>query len=296
MMLMARLGLVLLAGGWLVSAPAQDEPSHIKPTDNDSAIPTRVTPIKAQKPKDATPRALKPSRPKTAPVQRVTVRHQYDTPRNIMLRSDLHTFYLPHTTIPTIDPTSAAWALEGAYLARSEHDRKQLLRLYRFRDANERQHRLTSKHEQAVAAGVAQLKTGDYPAAIASLSLAGELDKSDPIARIHLAQARLALGQYEDAATALRRALELQPKLIYLDLRLWTYYRQPAELTQYVAAFEKWLQSNPATAEAYFMFGYLSYQIGQRADARDALQRVADARPRDTLARELLSIAKPGRE
>jgi len=295
-MLATRFGLALLVGGSLVSARGQDNGPRSGAADKDAAIPTRVTPPKAEKAAETKSPALKPSRPTAATVQRVEVRNVHDTPRNIMLRSDLRTFYLPHATYPTIDPGSAAWALEGAYLARNARDRAKLLDLYRFREANERQARLDHQHSKAIGSGVQRLRAGEYAAAVAALSLSAQVDRSDPVCRIHLAQARLALGQYEDAAAALRRAIELQPMLMYMDLRLSTYYPGEGELSAHVAKLAEWLRTTPASADAYFMFGYLSYQLGENAAARDALQRVADARPRDTLTRQLLSIAKPARE
>lgn len=234
------------------------------------------------------------SRPPRRVEQRVTVRHLYDTPDSLRLRADLDTFYQPHGTRPTVDPGSAAWALEGAYLARDEYDRRQLLRLYNFRSARERQGRLRTRHELAVWEGVDALRRGDYAAATAALTLAAELDHADPACRIHLAQARLARGQYELAAAALRRGLELQPKLIYVDLDLDGYYASPGTLRRATEALGGWLRRNRASADAYFMLGYLRWQLGDEREAASALRRVAAARPRDTLTRAVLTLAEPG--
>lgn len=225
--------------------------------------------------------------------QRVTVRHAYDTPRNIRMRADMRTFYLPIGTITTVDPYSAAWALEAAYLARREGDRRNLLELYNFRAARERAAHVLSHFEVALDRGVSQLGSGDYAGAVASLTLAGELNRADPVSRVLLAEAHLALGHYEAAARILRHAVELQPKLIYMDLNLGAFYPKTALLAERTAALETWLGDHRATADAHFMLGFLRYQLGEHGKAYEALTRVANARPCDTLTRDFLAIAQP---
>ncbi len=302
---MARMLALALTSTMLGSAPsagAQDAPPARTPIVEE--VPTRVTPppkaapdtkrdarVRVVRAQSATP--IRPGVPLPTQPQRVDVLHLYDTPENIHLRSDLRTFYLPHGIYATVPTDSAAWALEAAHLARHPYDRRQLLDLYRYRAARERRAGAQTRQEQALRSGLTELKRGDLVRAIAALSLAAELDQGDPASRLHLAQARLQRGHFEEAAAALRRALELQPKLVFLDLELDRYYARPGTLRAGTQRLAQWLRSNRATADAYFLLGYLSYQLGEYEDAHSAFQRVRSVRPRDELTLRYLSVTRP---
>ncbi|RMF83733.1 MAG: hypothetical protein D6744_04165 [Planctomycetota bacterium] len=228
--------------------------------------------------------------------KRLLIRYESDRSRNIHFRSDLRTFYLPHGAVLRYDPYSAEWALEAAYLARRAEDRANLLRLYRFRDARDRNARLLNRHEAAVREGVAHLRYGEIVPAIRALTLAAKLNQADPACRVHLAQARLARGNYTEAALALRRALELQPKLIYVDLDLDSYYPQPGMLRRYTEALRAQLAQRRATADEYFLLGFLLFQLQDYDAAHAAFARVAAVEPDDDLTRELALLTLPAGE
>ena len=223
----------------------------------------------------------------------LSIRYESDRWRNTHYRQDLRTFYLPHGAALRYDPYSAQWSLEAAYLARRAQDRANLLRLYNFRDASARNARLLNRHEAAVRDGVAQLRYGDDVKAIASLTLAAKLNQADPACRIHLAQARLARGNYAEAALALRRALELQPKLIYINLDLDSYYPLPGALRMHTEALRRRLAQRTASADEYFLLGFLEFQLEQYDAAHEAFLKVATVSPDDHLNMELASLTLP---
>ncbi len=171
----------------------------------------------------------------------------------------------------------------------------QAMRRLNREDMTRRAERLLSQSELATRAGLAALKRGDAEQAVVALTLAARLNEADPASRIHLAQARLALGHYEAAAEALRRGLQLQPKLLYADLHLSENYAQPTDLEHYHSQLKAWLAEHPAGAEVHFLLGYLEFQRGSFGSAAHVLSRVRSALPRDTLTRDLLEITGAGR-
>ncbi len=118
-------------------------------------------------------------------------------------------------------------AIVNAYRTARDEQRRDEARYFNEQDMNRRKERLLSTHAEALAAGLERLRSGDHAQAVVALTLAAELDQGDPACRMHLAQARLALRQYDEAGRVLRRALQLQPKLVYADLHLERYFDTP---------------------------------------------------------------------
>ena len=170
------------------------------------------------------------------------------------------------------------------------HDRG---RRFNERDMAARQERLLAQHEKAVRAGLRRMKAGQYPQALAALSLAARLNEGDPACRIHLAQVQLALGHYAEAGAALRRAVQLQPQLIYYDLHLARYYQNEDEIELYTQRLSDWLSENAVKPEVYFVYGYMEFQQGNSAEAWKAFTRLEEAWPRDDAVREFLSLTQP---
>jgi len=185
------------------------------------------------------------------------------------------------------------WMLEDAYDAgrQDEHDRQQ--HAFNLGDMERRKARALSKHGQSLAAGLERMQAADYRRAVISLTLAAKLNQGDPACRIHLAQARLALGHYQEAALALRRALQLQPLLLYHDLNLERYFGQPGELDRYADTLRSWLEGRPDAAGPRFLLSYLEYQRGRFDRAHEAALTASTLSPKDELTRDLLAITKP---
>lgn len=191
-------------------------------------------------------------------------------------------------------PDEARRLIEQTYRARRRVAQLERQRVFNEKDMAERRQRLLSRHEQALAGGVRLLGSGEPERAVIALTLAAKLNQGDPACRIHLAQARLALGHYREAGLALRRALELQPKLIYVDLRFDQSYGRDGALTSYMHELREWVKTNPeARPETRFLLGFLELQRGEFAAAHESLARVRRALPEDELTRECLALTKP---
>ncbi len=179
------------------------------------------------------------------------------------------------------------------YIGVSEYERFRRQRDRHRREMEVRKVRLLTQHEKALHAGLRRLKDGQTERAIVALTLAAKLNQADPACRIHLAQARLAQGHYLEAALALRRGLQLQPKLVYADLHLAQSYRDENALGEYTDKLAEWLRNNEARAEVYFLLGFLEFQRGDFDAAHAGFERVKGVMPDDDLTREYLEITKP---
>jgi tetratricopeptide (TPR) repeat protein len=179
------------------------------------------------------------------------------------------------------------------YVSISEYERYRHQRDRHRREMEVRKVRLLTQHEKALHAGLGRLKDGEIERAVVALTLAAKLNQADPACRIHLAQARLAQGHYLEAALALRRALQLQPKLVYADLHLAQCYRDEQALGEYTDKLVEWVRNNGVRPEVYFLLGFLEFQRGDFDAAYAAFERVREALPNDDLTDEYLGITKP---
>ena len=171
-------------------------------------------------------------------------------------------------------------------LARAE-DRSQ-------REWDLRKQKLLAAHEQATQEGAELLKAGEYREALIALTRAADINQGDPVCRIHLAQARVALGHDEDGAKVLRRALELQPKLVPMLLRLEQYYPYEEDFTIQVDMLAQRLsQRRTATPDEYLLLGFMEFQRGWMDEAYTAFRQAARRKPRDALIQSYLALTKP---
>jgi tetratricopeptide (TPR) repeat protein len=153
---------------------------------------------------------------------------------------------------------------------------------------------LLRANSQATEAGIAALRAGKFREALIALTRAADLDEGDPICRIHLVQARVALGHDAEAARVLRRALELQPKLVSLRLNLETYYAEPGVLDDHVNALKTRVKRRRnAPHDLHFLLGFLEFQRGHYDDAYGQFARIASAEPGDEYVQKYLELTRP---
>ncbi len=184
-------------------------------------------------------------------------------------------------------------ALLDAYRAGRREARRIEAQRYNQDDMQRRAQRALTRHEQALSEGLEWLREGDALRAARQFELAAQLNQGDPACRIHLAQARLALGHFDESATALRRAFELQPRLIYLDLHWENDFESPEALDRCTEQLVEHMRRNPTSADVHLLRGYLEVQRGRLAAAQAAFSRVAQVMPEDDVTRAFLSISKP---
>ncbi len=177
--------------------------------------------------------------------------------------------------------------------AAREVERRDDQRQFNTRDMNRRRDRVLRSHDEALRIGLEQLRAAEYQKAAIALTLAAELDQSDPACRIHLAQARMALGHYAEGGKALRRALELQPKLVYVPLDLDGYYASESTFDEQVEALAKVAAEGEQPADVHFLLGFMEFQRGRYEPAYAAFRVASRGNAKDTLTAAYLKITKP---
>ncbi len=178
------------------------------------------------------------------------------------------------------------------YIAVREYEIDVAQRFFNVNEMELRRERLLSANEKAQRSGLEQFRRGDYAASVVAFTLASELNHGDPASRVHLAQARLALGHYDAAARAIRRALELQPKLIFVPLRLERHYANSRDFTRHVQALEEYVGAKPS-GDLQFLLGFFQFQRGEFDDAHKAFRAALRYDPSDEHCKQFLDITMP---
>jgi tetratricopeptide (TPR) repeat protein len=88
------------------------------------------------------------------------------------------------------------------------------------------------------------------------------IDERDGYAKMLYAWANFALGDYQLAATATRRALLTSPDLVRYPSDIRLHYRDLVALEQQVDALQSHVAAHPSDREAGLLLGYLFYSIG----------------------------------
>jgi tetratricopeptide (TPR) repeat protein len=140
----------------------------------------------------------------------------------------------------------------------------------------EQQRTIVSDANNAFAAGRYEEAKGLYVRAVMT-------DERDGYAKTLYAWANFALGDYEAAAAALRRALLTTPDLVDYPLDLRTLYPDRAILDRHSDALMRFLADHPQHREAQLLWGYLLYSIGQAEPAATVFSALAGADQDDTL-------------
>lgn len=193
-------------------------------------------------------------------------------------------------------PGRFAAAFGDAYFAGRAAERDYQAHRFNILDMNRRQERNLTAHEKALKQGIELMRSGEHSRAVIALTMAGELDQGDPACRIHLALARLALGQYEQAGRAVHRALQLQPKLVYADLHLDRYFPTAEAFEQAADRLALRVSSVSAAAHAVFLMGFIEFQRGNFGPANQAFRRLAAAGREDDLVQAYLAVTLPPTE
>lgn len=191
------------------------------------------------------------------------------------------------------NPWESPWVTEQRLRILHADERDQQARAFNQADMARRANRLLSYHEKALQQGLDLLHDGEYQKAVVKLTMASKLNEGDPASRLHLAQARLALGHYAEAAAVLRRALQLQPKLMYADLSLDSYYPDAGTLSRFTDQLVAWMRNNEPTCEIDFLLGFCEFQRDHIEAANRAFQEAAVGLRKDLLTHDFLEISRP---
>jgi Flp pilus assembly protein TadD len=151
-----------------------------------------------------------------------------------------------------------------------------------------------ANYEDAMARGHAAFRSGDYATALRDFLLAATLNQGDPTSRICAAHARVAAGDYEPAARLLRRAFELQPKIMYLPLDVRTAYGDLGDFQKHRRALRHAAGAEPEHGDLWFVLGYMYFFSDDLTKAARTLAHAAELLPDDALVARLADLARAG--
>lgn len=116
-------------------------------------------------------------------------------------------------------------------------------------------------------------------------------DERDGYAKVLLGWTGFAMGDFDGAAAAIRRALLTTPDLVDYPMDLRTLYSDQTVLDRQIDALVQWVQVRPDPREAEFVLGYVYYSIGQAQRAADIFNNLALRDAKDTLAAQVRDAA-----
>lgn len=134
---------------------------------------------------------------------------------------------------------------------------------------------------------------GRYAESIESFRQAVLALPDDPFAKLALAQAFFAIGNYADAAFLLRRAGDLLPDWPVVGEDPRGRYGDPADHYEQMVALRAFLDRMPGEPAATLVLAVQSYFTGDLALAREAFGALATLDPGDPLARTFLDRLGP---
>lgn len=140
---------------------------------------------------------------------------------------------------------------------------------------------------------------GHYGAAARFFLLAAELNQGDPSARLCAVHCETALQHFEPAARLLHRALELQPKIVYLPLDVRGSYGVPGDFERNITALGTAVQRDADNAGLRLLQGYYHYFSSRPSEAAQALAAAADLAPDDRVIQRfarVVAMSAPARE
>lgn len=161
------------------------------------------------------------------------------------------------------------------------------------RQSTERQEAVLSHAAGHLSNGLRQFGMGKYQQAADAFILAAESDHGDPTSRIYAGHALFAMGRYHDAVAYMRRAIELQPKIIYLSYDMRDDYGALEDFEQQLAELVGAVELAPREKDRLVMLGYVQYYTGQRREAFNTLLRAARLDPTDRLIERFMNNCQP---
>ncbi len=188
--------------------------------------------------------------------------------------------------VPAYDDLRAD-ELERAYFQGVEEGR-------RLERAEVQAERGQSAHYDAMNAGRKAFASRQYGLAIRQFLLAATLDQGDPVARLEAAHAQVALGGFDPAVRLLRRAFELERRIVYLPMDLRSAYARVEDFHDHVKSVRRAALADAKNAEGWFLLGYYHYFSADMEEASAAFGKAVELRPRDPLYATLLELARLG--
>lgn len=216
-----------------------------------------------------------------------------------------HNHYYPHASVeppygyrgwrsPPGANYTPPWKLRGRML----DDNYYFWRYwYLTKRTKERSKRLGKKHELMMARGLTAFASGDYEQARSAFVLAASMNTFDPACRIHAAHSCFALARYDRAVHWLGEAFHREPRIRELPYDIRSDYGSAKDFQTHLATLRTCVAKFPKEAGPLIVLGYVSYYVGDRPGAYQALskasKRLAKAAPEAKLVKTLMETCRP---
>jgi hypothetical protein len=150
----------------------------------------------------------------------------------------------------------------------------------------------TASYLSAMRNGLAAFRQGDYATAVKQFILAANQNQGDPASRLHAAHALVALGHYDEAAPAVRRAIQLQPQLVYLSIDIRADYGVQQDFDVHYAKLKAAAEQQADHPDLWFLLGYYQFFSGRAQEAYSSLKKSDELAPSSRTTQRLLDAAK----
>lgn len=150
----------------------------------------------------------------------------------------------------------------------------------------------TRSYMKAMESGVRAFQAGDYSLASRQFVLAAQLNQGDAAARLHAAHALVALGRYDEAALSVRRALQLQPKLVFLPLDIRGDYGRIKDFDEHTRKLRDAAAQAGDSANRWFLLGYWDFFSGRSDQAHLSLQKADTLDPENRTTLRMLDAVR----
>jgi len=125
--------------------------------------------------------------------------------------------------------------------------------------------------------GAAQIKQGNYYLAANTFDSAAIYMPDEPIIYMAKCHALFAAGEYMSAAFFLNQTFAMAPDVAKQSRNPIPLFASPEEFQKRLDALKKW-QQNTSRPELLFLQGYLEYQIGSLAEAKESLEKAVQSK------------------
>ncbi|MFB3787587.1 MAG: tetratricopeptide repeat protein [bacterium] len=127
-----------------------------------------------------------------------------------------------------------------------------------------------------------------YKEAVEAYHRASGLKPNTPMVKMGQCLALFAVGDYEGAASALRRALILHPDWYKEPILLATFYGDTNDFNAHLAVLERFLGQHPEHVEARFLTAYFYFVLDRLSESAETLATILEKDPGDLEATSLL--------
>lgn len=183
------------------------------------------------------------------------------------------------------DPYHYGFGGADAYL-QGRHDERQ------FQDWKASNDIGYAAYMSAMEDGLQEFANADYPAAAAAFLRAAKQNQGDPASRLHATYALVAIRNYDDAVLILRRAMQLQSRLVDLPLNIPAEYTRRQDFDAHYKDLSETADANPDHAGVWMLLGFYQLFSDQGAAAAKSIERSAELAPEDSLIQLLHERAR----